>query len=490
MSVMLVTSLGDMVVDLLTDRCPLTCNNFLKLCKIKYYNGCLFHNIQKDFTAQTGDPTGTGSGGDSVYKFLYGDQARFFVDEIHSDVKHSKIGTLAMANAGKHLNASQFYITLRDGHLDYLDGKHTVFGNVAEGLDTLSRINEAYVDENSRPHQNIRIKHTYILDDPFADPPQLSQLIPDASPQGKPKDEVEEDVRLEDDWVPMDEQLNPQELEEVVRAKDARSRAAVLESIGDIPYAEIKPPENVLFVCKLNPVTKDEDLHLIFSESANAISTQVIRDHKTGVSLGYAFIEFEDKIACKVAHSKMKDKTVIDDRRIHVDYSQSVAKLWSQYRRRSQIGQGEGCFKGGSLSHITKDCTTDYATSKNSMYKIKDDNTRRGGDGNTRYEMAFADISPKHRKLRRDHKAEQHDAKPSTKRLDYNNDSKDEDRKRRDSHRDKECREDEQRQTSPYRRGRERHHLEKFERNDGRYKRRREDRYSGDVRDRGKRRRF
>ncbi|KAL8462031.1 hypothetical protein ACS0TY_033202 [Phlomoides rotata] len=56
--------------------------------EIKYYNGCLFHTVQKDFTAQTGDPTGTGSGGDSVYKFLYGDQAHFFGYEMHLDLKH------------------------------------------------------------------------------------------------------------------------------------------------------------------------------------------------------------------------------------------------------------------------------------------------------------------------------------------------------------------------------------------------------------------
>ncbi|EPS58333.1 hypothetical protein M569_16482, partial [Genlisea aurea] len=125
MSVMIVTSLGDITVDLHIDRCPLTCKNFLKLCKIKYYNGCLFHTVQKDFIAQTGDPSGTGTGGDSVYKFLYGDQARFFSDEIHLDVRHLKMGTVAMASAGENLNASQFYITLHD-NLDYLDGKHTV----------------------------------------------------------------------------------------------------------------------------------------------------------------------------------------------------------------------------------------------------------------------------------------------------------------------------------------------------------------------------
>ncbi|KAL2563792.1 hypothetical protein AAZV13_19G004000 [Glycine max] len=258
MSVLIVTSLGDLVVDLHTNKCPLTCKNFLKLCKIKYYNGCLFHTVQKDFTAQTGDPTGTGTGGDSVYKFLYGDQARFFSDEIHIDLKHSKTGTVAMASAGENLNASQFYITLRDD-LDYLDGKHTVFGEVAEGFETLTRINEAYVDEKGRPYKNIRIKHTYILEDPYEDPSQLSVFIPDASPEGKPKDEVDDEVRLEDDWVPMDEQLNPAELEEVIRSKEAHSRAVVLESIGDIPDAEIKPPDNVLFVCKLNPVTEDDN---------------------------------------------------------------------------------------------------------------------------------------------------------------------------------------------------------------------------------------
>ncbi|KAK6773586.1 hypothetical protein RDI58_028824 [Solanum bulbocastanum] len=141
---------------------------------------------------QTGDPTGTGSGGDSIYKFLYSDQAHFFGDKIHSDLKHSKRETVAMASAGtgeKNLNASQFYITLRDD-LDSLDGEHTVFGEITEGFDTLNRINEAYVDDEGKPYQNIRIKHTYIL----YDPSQLDDLIPDASPERKPKDEIDDDV--------------------------------------------------------------------------------------------------------------------------------------------------------------------------------------------------------------------------------------------------------------------------------------------------------
>ncbi|XP_045807991.1 peptidyl-prolyl cis-trans isomerase CYP59-like isoform X1 [Trifolium pratense] len=190
-----------------------------------------------------------------VYRFLYGDQAQFFNDEIHIDRKHSKTGTVAMASAEENMNASPFYITLRDD-LDYLDGKHTVFGEVAEGFETLTRINEAYADGKGRPFKIIRIKHTYILEDPYDDPPQLPEFIPEGSPEGKPKDEVDDEVRLEDDWVPVDEQLNPGELEEVIRSMEAHSRAVVLESIGDIPDAEVKPPDNVLFVCKLNPVTE------------------------------------------------------------------------------------------------------------------------------------------------------------------------------------------------------------------------------------------
>ncbi|KAI4374367.1 hypothetical protein MLD38_012371 [Melastoma candidum] len=375
MSVMLVTSLGDIVVDLYTEKCPLTCKNFLKLCKyIKYYNGCLFHTIQKDFTAQTGDPTGTREGGDSIYKFLYGDQARFFTDEIHHDLKHSKIGTLAMASAGENLNASQ------------------VFGEVAEGLETLSRINEAFVDEKGRPYKNIRVRHTYVLDDPFDDPAQLAEFIPDASPDGKPRDEVVDEVRLEDDWVPLDEQLGPAELDEVIRAKEAHSSAVVLESIGDIPDADIKPPENVLFVCKLNPVTEDEDLHIIFSRFGTVVSADIIRDFKTGDSLCYAFIEFETKESCEMAYFKM-DNALIDDRRIHVDFSQSVAKLWSQYRLRdNQKNRGKGCFKCGSADHVARDCSRiSREKQASSKYILRDENPQHGGD-NSRYDMVFEDV--------------------------------------------------------------------------------------------------
>ncbi|XP_062980622.1 peptidyl-prolyl cis-trans isomerase-like 4 [Elgaria multicarinata webbii] len=322
MAVLLETTLGDLVVDLYTEERPRACLNFLKLCKIKYYNYCLIHNIQRDFIMQTGDPQGTGRGGESVFCKLYGDQARFFEVEKVPRIKHKKKGTVSMVNDGSGQHGSQFLITIGE-NLDYLDGVHTVFGEVTEGMDVLGKINEAFVDKDYVPYQDIRINHTVILDDPFDDPPGLA--IPDRSPE--PTKE-----QLDSGRIGADEEIDDfkgksvDEVEEILAEKEAKTKAILLEMVGDLPDADIRPPENVLFVCKLNPVTTDEDLEIIFSRFGSIKSCEVIRDWKTSESLCYAFIEFEKEEDCEKAYFKM-DNVLIDDRRIHVDFSQSVAKI-------------------------------------------------------------------------------------------------------------------------------------------------------------------
>ncbi|KAM4901322.1 peptidyl-prolyl cis-trans isomerase-like 4 [Sylvia borin] len=348
MAVLLETTVGDLVIDLYTEERPRTCLNFLKLCKVKYYNYCLIYNVQRDFMIQTGDPVGTGHGGESIFCQLYGDQARFFEAEKVPRIKHKKKGTVSMVNNGSDQHGSQFLITTGE-NLDYLDGVHTVFGEVTEGMDVLMTINKTFVDKDFIPYQDIRINHTVILDDPFDDPPGL--CVPDRSPEPT-KEQLDSGRIGADEEIDDMKGRSADEIEEVQAEKEAKTRAVLLEMVGDLPHADIKPPENVLFVCKLNPVTTAENLEIIFSRFGPIQSCEVIRDWKTGESLCYAFIEFEKEEDCEKAYFKM-DNVLIDDRRIHVDFSQSVAKIkwkgkgerytkedFKDYKKEHKCGQG------------------------------------------------------------------------------------------------------------------------------------------------------
>ncbi|KAK6345028.1 Peptidyl-prolyl cis-trans isomerase cyp6 [Orbilia javanica] len=336
MSVLLETSAGDIVIDLLVDDAPQTCLNFLKLCKIKYYNFSPVYNIQKDFSFQTGDPIGpsqSGSdGGTSIWGKLQGASKKYFKSEFSPKLKHLERGTVSMATApaggddeANRISGSQFLITLGD-NLDYLDGKGSVFGRVVEGFDTLEVINSSFCDDKGWPLKDIRIRHTIVIDDPFDDPSGLVE--PPESPV--PTKEQLATVRIGENEN-LDEDVDEETAEMQRREREARAQALTLEMVGDLPFADVKPPENVLFVCKLNPVTQDEDLELIFSRFGKILSCEVIRDQRTGDSLQYAFIEFENQKDCEQAYFKM-DGVLVDDHRIHVDFSQSVSRLSESWR--------------------------------------------------------------------------------------------------------------------------------------------------------------
>ncbi|XP_046910504.2 peptidyl-prolyl cis-trans isomerase-like 4 [Dermatophagoides farinae] len=324
MSVVIETTIGDITVDLYIEQRPMTSKNFLKLCQMKYYNNCAFHFVQRDFIAQTGDPSGTGTGGQSVYSLVSGSdqQSRFIEAEKKPKLKHDRLGLISMVNNGENLHGSQFFFTLCDS-LNYLDNVHTVFGEITEGNDVLVKLNDTICDDNHRPYQDIMITHTVILDDPF---PGIAGLnIPSESPRTNLEELINSDrIGICEEVV--EDGKTTEEVEEELRDKEAKQRALVLEMIGDIPDADIKPPENVLFVCKLNPVTREEDLEIIFSRFGKILSCEIIKDQKTDESLQYGFIEFDRKEDCEKAYFKM-DNVLIDDRRIHVDFSQSVSKI-------------------------------------------------------------------------------------------------------------------------------------------------------------------
>jgi peptidyl-prolyl cis-trans isomerase B (cyclophilin B) len=139
------TNHGDITVELFDADAPKTVENFTKLAGDSFYDGVIFHRVIKDFMIQGGDPTGTGRGGPG-YTF----------DDEQNDKKIVR-GALAMANAGPNTNGSQFFIVTTDA-APWLDGKHTVFGQVVDGMDVVDKIEGGDTDHNDRPKQDAVIE--------------------------------------------------------------------------------------------------------------------------------------------------------------------------------------------------------------------------------------------------------------------------------------------------------------------------------------------
>jgi cyclophilin family peptidyl-prolyl cis-trans isomerase len=139
------TNAGAIVLELHDDDAPKTVENFRKLAGDSFYDGVVFHRIIPDFMIQGGDPEGTGTGGPGYT----------FEDEIndHKIVR----GALAMANAGPNTNGSQFFI-VTTGAAPWLDGKHTVFGTVTDGMDVVDAIEGTATDASDRPLEEQRIE--------------------------------------------------------------------------------------------------------------------------------------------------------------------------------------------------------------------------------------------------------------------------------------------------------------------------------------------
>jgi cyclophilin family peptidyl-prolyl cis-trans isomerase len=139
------TNHGDIKLELFDGDAPKTVENFRKLAGDNFYNGVIFHRVIKDFMIQGGDPTGTGRGGPGYT----------FQDEFN-DHKIER-GALAMANAGPNTNGSQFFI-VTTGAAPWLDGKHTVFGRVTDGMDVVDKIEASETDHNDRPRDDAVIE--------------------------------------------------------------------------------------------------------------------------------------------------------------------------------------------------------------------------------------------------------------------------------------------------------------------------------------------
>jgi cyclophilin family peptidyl-prolyl cis-trans isomerase len=144
------TTLGNFTIELFEAQTPNTVGNFVKLAEKNFYDGVVFHRVIDGFMIQGGDPTGTGRGGPGYQ----------FADEIHPQLKHTGEGILSMANAGPNTNGSQFFITLVP--TPHLDGRHTVFGKVVEGMDVVKKIGKTPTARGDRPVTDVVMKSVRI----------------------------------------------------------------------------------------------------------------------------------------------------------------------------------------------------------------------------------------------------------------------------------------------------------------------------------------
>ncbi|XP_058789990.1 spliceosome-associated protein CWC27 homolog [Phymastichus coffea] len=175
--VVMKTTAGDIDLELWTKEAPKACRNFIQLCLEGYYDNTIFHRVVKGFIIQGGDPTGTGEGGESIY-------GEPFKDEFHTRLRFCRRGLLAMANAGKNDNGSQFFFTL--AATPELQNKHTIFGKVAgDTIYNILKLEDALVDENDRPVFAQKILKTEVLNNPFDD------IVPRTVPKSEVSEENE-----------------------------------------------------------------------------------------------------------------------------------------------------------------------------------------------------------------------------------------------------------------------------------------------------------
>ncbi|MES2437095.1 MAG: peptidylprolyl isomerase [Patescibacteria group bacterium] len=154
MNATLHTNKGDITLEFFASQAPQTVENFTKLASTGFYDGVKFHRVIQDFMIQGGDPLSKDDSKQAMWGT--GGPGYKFADEITSTNKNDE-GTIAMANSGANTNGSQFFINLKNNN--FLDGKHTVFGKVTQGMDVVKAIEAVETNQNDRPLEPVVIKN-------------------------------------------------------------------------------------------------------------------------------------------------------------------------------------------------------------------------------------------------------------------------------------------------------------------------------------------
>jgi len=184
----IVTNKGPLNLELHCDYVPKTCENFVKLSQKGYYDDTIFHRSIKNFMIQGGDPQGTGKGGESYW-------GAPFKDEFKTNLTHSGRGVLSMANSGPDSNKSQFFITFRSCR--HLDNKHTVFGRLVGGLETLQALESVHSDpKTDRPAEELKIQNVIVFVNPFD---EVDEQLKQEREEAAAKRQLEEEERRKEE---------------------------------------------------------------------------------------------------------------------------------------------------------------------------------------------------------------------------------------------------------------------------------------------------
>ncbi|KAK8798702.1 hypothetical protein WA158_007786 [Blastocystis sp. Blastoise] len=260
--VQITTNMGTLNCEIHCDLVPRTSYNFLSLCIKGYYDNTIFHRSIKNFMIQGGDPTGTGTGGDSIF-------GGSFADEFFPTLQHTGKGVLSMANSGKDTNKSQFFITYKS--CQHLDNKHSVFGRVVGGLQYLTEMEKVPTNSKDKPIRDIIIKKTIVIQNPFEEVEnEMKQEIEEENKKieemeiekKKKFDEMKKKRTILEKQKTIDSIITPNPISSST-SKNTISTQPIKRSTSDvnnntIPTKQLKKPIIGAYIAKKNTTTQED----------------------------------------------------------------------------------------------------------------------------------------------------------------------------------------------------------------------------------------
>lgn len=360
--VLLKTTVGDIDVELWTKECPKACRNFIQLCMEGYYDGLIFHRLVPKFIVQTGDPTGTGCGGESIY-------GENFKDEFHSRLKFNRRGLVAMANAAKNDNGSQFFFTL--DATPELQDKHTLFGKVTGNtIYNMIKLGDMTVDRNERPHHPHKILSTEILSNPFDDilPRETSgRKTKSETRKSEPVIEGKKDFKL----LSFGDEAEEEEEEILKVVSDSRGSSKSSHDLCNDPLLSSIPVIDP--VSMQPPPDRRSQTDLLEEKFKEKKKKRKHKSHNEGDGGDAPAAKPDQESAAATESAERKDKTLSKVEAAREEYNRLKREMAREKRKKQDkdVGAEEVATKDDAVSEFLRE-KEKYRTQSKQILKSKD----------------------------------------------------------------------------------------------------------------------